>query len=163
MLTPADLKAFMDQNDISGEIVFTNTPTPTVESAAQAVGTDPEHIVKSVLFSLKDQHVLAITSGLRIIERRAIAERYEIGRKRVKLAHPEVVLEVTGYPVGTVPPFGHKNPLTVLVDPRVLEMQEIYAGGGAYNALVRLNPEDIVRITQADILDLHVPRQKTSE
>jgi prolyl-tRNA editing enzyme YbaK/EbsC (Cys-tRNA(Pro) deacylase) len=157
MLTPADLKTFMDQNDIPGEIVFLTTPTPTVETAAQAVGTDPEHIVKSVLFSIEDQHVLAITSGLSLIERRAIAGRYGIGRKRVKLAPPEVVLAVTGYPIGTVPPFGHKNPLAVLVDPRVLKMKEIYAGGGAQNALIRLTPGDILRITQADVLDLHNP------
>lgn len=163
MLTPADLKTFIDQNDINGEIVFLDTPTPTVETAAQAVGTDPNHIVKSVLFTINDQHVLAITNGLRLIERRVIAGQYEVGRKRVKLSPPDVVLAITGYPIGTVPPFGHTNPLTVLIDPHVLEMQEIYAGGGAHNALIRLNPGDILRITKAEVLDLHNPPVSTAK
>lgn len=157
MLTPTDLQIFMNQNDIPGEIVFLDTPTPTVETAAQAVGTDPKHIVKSVLFSFDDEHVLAIASGLGLIDRRAIASHYGIGRKRVKLSTSEVVLEVTGYPIGTVPPFGHKKPVKVLLDQRILEMTQVYAGGGDHNALVRLNPEDILRITQADIMDLHNP------
>jgi prolyl-tRNA editing enzyme YbaK/EbsC (Cys-tRNA(Pro) deacylase) len=163
MLTPADLKTFIDQNDINGEIVYLDTPTPTVETAAQAVGTDPKHIVKSVLFTINDQHVLAITNGLRLIERRVIAGRYEVGRKRVKLSPPDIVLAITGYPIGTVPPFGHTNPLTVLIDPHVLEMQEIYAGGGAHNALIRLNPGDILRITKAEVLDLHNPPVSTAK
>jgi prolyl-tRNA editing enzyme YbaK/EbsC (Cys-tRNA(Pro) deacylase) len=159
MFTPADLQTFMDQHDIPGAIVFLDMPTPTVETAAQAVGTGPEHIVKSVLFSVKDEHVLAIASGVGLIDRRTIAHRYGIGRKRVKLSPPDVVLTVTGYPIGTVPPFGHKNPVNVLMDHRVLEMTTVFAGGGAHNALVQLNPKDILRITQAEVMDLHTPHK----
>jgi prolyl-tRNA editing enzyme YbaK/EbsC (Cys-tRNA(Pro) deacylase) len=155
MLTPGDLQAFMDMNDIPGEIVFLAIPTPTVEAAAQAVGINPAQIVKSVLFTIPETHVLAIASGTRLIERRAIAARFGLGMKRVKLASPETVLAVSGYPVGTVPPFGHKTPIQSLIDPRVFEMDDVYAGGGADNALVRLQPEVILRITQAEVLDLH--------
>jgi len=157
MLTPSDLQTFMDENDIPGEIVFLNTPTPTVETAAQAVGTDLEHIVKSVLFSFNEGHALAIASGLGLIDRRAIAYHYGIGRKRVKLSPPEIVLAVTGYPIGTVPPFGHRNPVNTLLDYRVLEMNVVYAGGGAHNTLVRLDPVEILRITGAEVMDLHNP------
>jgi prolyl-tRNA editing enzyme YbaK/EbsC (Cys-tRNA(Pro) deacylase) len=155
MLTPTDLQAFMDANNVTGEIIFLDTPTPTVETAAQAVGTQPARIVKSVLFTIDSKNVLAIASGTGLIERRAIAARFNVGRKRVKLARPEVVITVTGYPVGTVPPFGHKNTIQSLIDPRILKLGEVYAGGGAYNALVRLQPDDILRVTQAEILDLH--------
>jgi prolyl-tRNA editing enzyme YbaK/EbsC (Cys-tRNA(Pro) deacylase) len=65
------------------------------------------------------------------------------------------VLDLTGFEVGTVPPFGHRRPLRTLLDPRVLEFDEIYAGGGTHHSLVRLNPQDIAKITQAEIIDLH--------
>jgi len=155
MLTPDDLKTFMDHNKIPGEIIFLDVPTPTVETAAQALGTDPEHIVKSVLFTVSDTQVLAITCGTRYIEQRVIAVRFGVGRKRVRLTSPETVLSITGYPVGTVPPFGHQEPSISLVDPSVLELTEVFAGGGAHNAMVRLNPSDILRCTQAEIIDLH--------
>ena len=155
MLKPADLQAFMDVNDIPGEIIFLDVPTPTVEAAAQAIGTSPSQIVKSVLFTTHQAYVLAIASGTLLIEQRAIAAHFSVGRKRVKLAPPETVLAVSGYPVGTVPPFGHKTPVQCLIDPLVFEMEVVYAGGGADNALVRLHPRDILRITQAEVLDLH--------
>jgi prolyl-tRNA editing enzyme YbaK/EbsC (Cys-tRNA(Pro) deacylase) len=77
-----------------------------------------------------------------------------VGKKRVKLATPEMVLEISGYEVGAMPPFGHRQPLTTLIDQRVLDLPEAYAGGGAENAIVRLNPQDILQVTGARVLDL---------
>lgn len=147
----------MDANAISGEIVYLDVPTPTVESAAQAVGTHPSQIVKSLLFTIDQTNILAITNGTGLIDRRCIASHFGVGRKRVKLAPPEVVLFITGYPVGTVPPFGHRTPIQILIDPLVFERDEVYAGGGSHNALVKIHPNDILRVTQAEIIDLHNP------
>jgi len=149
-----ELQAYMHAHGVQGEILHLEVPTPTVETAAQAVNARPEQIIKSILFIIDDQPVLAIACGLATIGRRAIADLYGVGRKRVKLATPERVLEISGYEVGAMPPFGHRQPLSTLIDPRVLEQSEAYAGGGAENALVRLNPQAIQRVTQAKILDL---------
>jgi prolyl-tRNA editing enzyme YbaK/EbsC (Cys-tRNA(Pro) deacylase) len=65
-----------------------------------------------------------------------------------------MVLEISGYEVGAMPPFGHRQPLTTLIDPGVLKLPEAYAGGGAENALVWLAPLEILRATGAKILDL---------
>ena len=154
-LTPADLQKFMEDHDIAGEIIYMDVPTPTVESAAEAVGTQPSQIVKSVLFHIQDSNILAIATGTHRIDRRPIAIHFGVGKKHVKLSSPENVQSVTGYPVGTVPPFGHLTPLSTLIDQELLKMDVIYAGGGAHNALVRLNPQDIVRVSKGQILDLH--------
>jgi prolyl-tRNA editing enzyme YbaK/EbsC (Cys-tRNA(Pro) deacylase) len=153
-LTPADLLEFMKQNAVPGEILHLSVPTPTVEAAAQAVKTTPERIVKSILFLVDQSPVLAISCGLAHVDRRAIAHRYQVGRKRVKLAGPEPVQQVTGYDIGALPPFGHRAPLPTLLDQRVLEHPYVYAGGGAENALVRLNPQDILRVSGAIVIDL---------
>jgi prolyl-tRNA editing enzyme YbaK/EbsC (Cys-tRNA(Pro) deacylase) len=154
-LTPDDLQAFMVREKIPGEILILEVPTPTVETAAQAVGVSPHQIVKSVLFTVRQEAVLTISCGDLLVERRVIAALYGLGRKRVKLASPEVVLDLTGYAVGTVPPFGHRQHIRTLIDSQVLDLAEIYAGGGAHNALVRLHPENILQTTSAEILDLH--------
>jgi prolyl-tRNA editing enzyme YbaK/EbsC (Cys-tRNA(Pro) deacylase) len=151
---PADLQAYVDQHGISGEILYLDDRTPTVDIAARAVGTRPEQIAKSILFLIDEQPVLAITCGIAYVERRAIAALYGVGRKRVKLASPDIVLEIAGYEVGAMPPFAHRQPLPTLIDRRVLEQPEVYAGGGAENALVRLFPQDILRVTQARVTDL---------
>lgn len=149
-----ELTEFMQAYSIQGEILHLDVPTPTVEAAASAVGSLPEQIIKSILFMVDDQPVLAIACGKSTIERRAIAGLFGVGKKRVKLASPEWVLEISGYEVGAMPPFGHRQPLMTLLDSRVLDSDESYAGGGAENALVRLNPQEILRVTNAKVLDL---------
>lgn len=153
-LTSADLLIFMKQNAVPGEILHLAVPTPTVEAAAQAVKTSPERIVKSILFLVDQSPVLAVTCGLAHVDRRSIASLYQVGRKRVKLAGPDPVQQITGYDVGTLPPFGHLVPLPTLLDPRVLEYPYVYAGGGGEKALVRLNPLDILRVSGAQVIDL---------
>ncbi len=130
-LNPADLQAFMLQHAIQGEILSLEVPTPTVETAAQAVGAQPDWIVKGV------------------------------GRKRVKLATPDVVLRVAGYEAGAMPPFGHLQPIPTLIDPRVLAHPVVYAGGGAENALVRLDSQEILRVTGAQVIDLIEKTEQT--
>jgi len=153
-LTPVDLLEFMKQNAVPGEILYLSVATLTVEAAAQAVKTRPERIVKSILFLVDQNPVLTISCGLAHVDQRAIAHRYQVGRKRVKLADPEPVQQITGYDVGAMPPFGHLVSLPTLLDWRVLEEPFVYAGGGAENALVRLNPQDIQRVSNATVLDL---------
>ncbi len=148
------LQAFMEGQAIQGEILMLDVPTPTVETAAQAVNARPEQIIKSILFMIEDRPVLAIACGTSTINRRPIADLYGVGKKQVKLARPEVVLEISGYEVGAMPPFGHRQPLATLIDSRLLELSVAYAGGGAENALVRLDPHDILRVTRATVLDL---------
>ncbi len=62
----------------------------------------------------------------------------------------------TGYPVGAVPPFGHPEPLPTFIDRKVLVLTEAYAGGGAIDTLVKVSPQEIARVTQAEIIDLQV-------
>ncbi len=145
----------MNQREIPGEILILDVPTPTVEAAAQAMGVQPRQIVKSVLFTVHKNGVLTISCGDQLVERRVIASLFGVSRKKIKLAPPEVVLELTGFAVGTVPPFGHRSQLRTLLDPRVLEFDEIFAGGGTHQALVRLNPQDIIENVEVEIIDLH--------
>lgn len=149
-----ELRTFLQACNIPVEIVHLDVPTPTVQTAAQAVGAHADQIIKSILFLANEHPILAIACGLSNIQRCAIADLYSISKKKVKLASPEMVLEISGYEVGAMPPFGHRQPLTTVIDQRVLTFTDAYAGGGADNVLLRLNPQDILRVTGAKVLDL---------
>jgi prolyl-tRNA editing enzyme YbaK/EbsC (Cys-tRNA(Pro) deacylase) len=153
-LNADDLQSFLQANGISAEIMRLPVPTPTVETAAQAVGAQVEQIVKSILFLINDQAALAITCGTAYVDRRVIGELYGVGKKRVKLASKEEVLDLSGYEVGCMPPFGHCQPIRSLLDRGVLELNEVFAGGGADNALMRISPQEILRVSKAEVLDL---------
>lgn len=159
-LDPTHLERYMQENHLPGEILHLDVPTPTVEAAAAAVGCKSDEIVKSLLFFVRDEPVLAITSGQAHIEPRAIAGHYQVGRRQVKLADPQKVLKETGFGVGAMPPFGHYSPLPTLIDQRVLEKEQVYAGGGSDQTLLRIAPQTILAATQATVLDLLSPEKQ---
>ncbi len=122
-----------------------------------AVGTSPDNIVKTLLFLVAGEPVMAIACGKDNVDRRSIAAHFGVGRKRVKLADAATVLAITGYPVGAVPPFGLQGQPTTLVDQRVLHRDVVYAGGGGIDTLVRVSPHEIARVTNAIEIDLLSP------
>jgi prolyl-tRNA editing enzyme YbaK/EbsC (Cys-tRNA(Pro) deacylase) len=153
MLETSDLARFIENHHVLANILELEVPTPTVEDAANAVGTSVEQIVKSLLFLVDGRPVVLITCGTGRVDRRPIAAHFGVGRKRVKLAEAASVLEITGYPIGAMPPFGLSQPLPTLMDRRVLEHEVVYAGGGALNTLIRVSPDEIVRVTGAIEMD----------
>jgi Cys-tRNA(Pro) deacylase len=154
MLESSNLAVWIEENAIQADLIKLSVRTPTVEDAAEAVGTSPSQIVKTLLFIVDGKPLVAIACGTSRVDRRTIAAYFGVGRKRVKLAGAETVLEMTGYPVGAVPPFGLKQQIQTFIDPRVLEHAEVYAGGGAIDSLLRISPGEIARVTGAVVLDL---------
>ena len=156
-----DLELYLAANGVAGEVIRMPAHTPTVETAAQVLGTTAERIAKSLLFLLnpvgagdEPMPILVIASGTDRVDYRLVADCVGLSRKRIRLADATAVQAVTGYPVGGVPPLGHPRPLRTLIDQRVLNQPEIYAGGGAVDALLRIAPAEIVRATGAQTVDV---------
>jgi len=145
---------YLTEHQIDGELIHLSVPTPTVETAAEAVNVSPDQIVKSLLFIIDGQPALVIASGLGRIDRRLLGRHFGVSRKKTSFADAETVLALTGYPVGAVPPLGHRETLQVLVDPSVLEHETVYAGGGSDTTLLRLQSQDILNDTQAEVVPL---------
>jgi prolyl-tRNA editing enzyme YbaK/EbsC (Cys-tRNA(Pro) deacylase) len=59
------------------------------------------------------------------------------------MATEEEVLEVTGYRIGTVSPFGVKNQVQVLIDASVLKEAEVSVGSGVRNMAIIMKSADL--------------------
>ncbi len=153
-LTPADLSRYIGEHGISAAIVPMHTDTPTVPAAADALGVAVAQIIKTLVFVVKEMPVVVIASGDAAVDRRPIAERYGVGKKQVKLAAPEAVLRITGYPAGGVPPFGHITQTVVLLDERIRGWDVVYGGGGDDRTLLRVVPAELGRVTQGEWITL---------
>jgi Cys-tRNA(Pro) deacylase len=149
-----DLERFLKEQGIDGEVLHLHMLTPTVEAAAEALGVPCEAIVKSLLFMVEGKPVLAVASGTARVDNRLIAAELGVGRKRVRLAPPDVVVELAGYIVGAMPPFGHRQKLMTLIDPSVMEHDVVYAGGGDDNAMMKIRPVDLQRAPAGKIVRL---------
>ncbi|MCP4693874.1 MAG: YbaK/EbsC family protein [Desulfobacterales bacterium] len=149
-----DLQRFIDAQGVAAVILPMDEHTPTVPDAARALGVETDQIIKSLVFVINDEPLLVINSGLARVDRRKLAARLEVGRKRVKFATPERALAITGYVVGSMPPFGHREKLRTFVDPAATRMEVIFGGGGDIDAMMRLTPSELIRVTEAEVLDI---------
>lgn len=150
--TSTNLQQFINQHQIDATILPMNRHTPTVPDAAQALGVDTEQIIKSLVFLVNDTPLLIINNGTAKADRRKIAGHLAVGRKRVKFANAEKALEITGYVVGSMPPFGHRQKLRTFIDPAIMQLDVIFGGGGDINAMMRLTPNELLRVTQAEVV-----------
>lgn len=153
-LTSTDMQRFIDRHQIEATILPMAEHTPTVPDAARALQVEPEQIIKSLVFVIQGEPLLVINNGLAKVDQRKVATRLGVGRKQVKFAGAEEALAITGYVVGSMPPFGHRQKLRTLVDPVITAYPIIFGGGGDTNAMLRLTPAELLRVTQAELVDV---------
>jgi prolyl-tRNA editing enzyme YbaK/EbsC (Cys-tRNA(Pro) deacylase) len=150
----ADLAAYIQEQEIAAELIFLAEETPTVATAAAAVGIHPDQVGKSLLFLVDGRPLLVIANGATRLNYRRLADHLGVSRRRIKLANAQQVASILGYAVGTVPPFGHKQQVPTLIEARVLDQTELYAGAGDMKALMRLSTAELQRQTCADVISL---------
>ncbi|MBI2549586.1 YbaK/EbsC family protein [Candidatus Woesearchaeota archaeon] len=137
------LKKFLQENNVKGEHLHFENSVHTVEDACREVNAQPDDFVKTICMIANDGKVIgALVLGSHRASTERVASVLKIERPHV--ATPEQALKKTGYLVGGTPPFGYEA--TFLIDPKVMEKDIVYVGGGTPNALVKISPEEVQRI-----------------
>jgi Cys-tRNA(Pro)/Cys-tRNA(Cys) deacylase len=130
------------------------TPVDSFEQAASDRNQRPEQVVRSILFQVgPEEFVMVLMAGREQVNWKSL--RKLVGRSRLRMATEEEVLEVTGYRVGTVSPFGMRKQVRLLIDPSVFRAEEISIGSGVRNTAILLKSADLRRaLGEADIIPL---------
>jgi Cys-tRNA(Pro) deacylase len=141
------VEAALNELDLDAEIVSPGMPMPTVPLAAEAVGCSVDQIIKTVVFITPGgEPVIAVANGTSRIDRKLLAAA--VGAASLKLAAPEFVLKVTGFPAGGVSPVGIRTTdAPVVIDPAVLVQKSVYGGAGTEDDLLHLASTDLIRVT----------------
>ena len=126
--------------------------TKTAADAAAAIGVTVGQIVKSLVFGVDDEIVMALVSGSNQLDEKKLA--LAAGGAKCARVDADAVREATGYPIGGVPPFGHSTQLRVFVDPDLLQYDEVWAAAGTWNDNFGVAPADIVRVAGGVVTDL---------
>ena len=132
----------LDELGIPHRVFRHEKPVTSFEEAASERNQRPEQIVRSILFQVRPgECVMALMAGPGQIDWKKL--RQLVKRSRVRMATEEEVLEVTGYRIGTVSPFGVKNQVRALLDASVLREEEISIGSGVRNVAIIMKSEDV--------------------
>jgi prolyl-tRNA editing enzyme YbaK/EbsC (Cys-tRNA(Pro) deacylase) len=135
------------------EVLEFEESTRTAADAAAAIGCMVDQIAKSMIFRAaeSDRPVLVITSGSVRVDANKVARLLGEGVKR---ASPEFVRENTGYAIGGVPPVAHRVEPIVLIDENLFNLACLWAAAGTPNAVFRLLPSDLSRLTAGVVADI---------
>lgn len=143
------LCAYLEEHNIQAEHLSFDQPCHSVAEAARAVNASPQELVKNIcLLDNDDQLITAIVKGEDRVSVSRIAKTLQ--REGLRLATPAEILAKTGYPCGGTPSFGYEA--MFLVDPKVMERELVFTGGGSETSLVKINTEELVRANQGTVL-----------
>ncbi len=150
----ARVQAALDEMGLGINVVEFAASTATAPEAAAAAGCELGAIVKSLLFLIDNRPTLVLVAGDRMADSKKLAARFNVGKKRCKLADPETVRNVTGYEVGGVPPIGHRQKLPVLVDESLGRFETVWAAAGTHNAVFPIPYSQLLEITGGQVAAL---------
>ena len=126
--------------------------TRTAVEAAAAIGVAVGQIVKSLVFAVDDDIVMALVSGANQLDEKLLAAA--AGGTKCARVDADAVRAATGFPIGGVAPFGHATPLRIFVDPDLLEYDEVWAAAGTWNDVFGVEPHKLVEASGGVVTDV---------
>lgn len=136
---------------IQAEITEFSESTRTADEAAAAVNSTVGQIVKSLVFLVGEQPVLAMVSGANRVDTDKLAR---VAGGPIARANADLVRAATGFSIGGVPPVGHATLLPTYLDRDLLQYDRVWAAAGTPNAVFPIAPDELQRITGAIVADL---------
>jgi Cys-tRNA(Pro) deacylase len=144
----------LEKLNIPHQVFRHEKPVMSFEQAAEERQQRPEQIVRSILFQVRpEEFVMVLVAGREQVDWRKL--RQLVGRSRIRMATEEEVLDVTGFRIGTVSPFGLKRPVKIMIDESVLREEEVSTGSGARQIAIIIKSADLRRaLREAEIVSL---------
>ena len=135
------------------EVLEFEASTRTAADAAEAIGCTVPQIAKSLLFVASESRrpVLVMASGSVRVDEAKVSTL--LGEK-IERADANFVREHTGFAIGGVPPVAHRTQPVVFIDNTLLGYEIIWAAAGTPNAVFRLSPDDLIRLSGGVVSDI---------
>ena len=122
--------------------------TKTAADAAAAIGVNVGQIVKSLVFAVDGEIVMAYVSGANQLDEKKLASA--AGGAKCSRVDADAVRAATGFAIGGVPPFGLATTLRIFIDPDLLQYDGVndmvWAAAGTWNDVFPISPNELVRV-----------------
>lgn len=145
------LKRFIEDNGIRCEHFHFEQSCHSVEDAMKASGALREDFIKSIcMLDHNGNLIVCIVKGEDKVNAGEVGRILDV--KKPVIATPDVVQKKTGFPCGGTPPFGFEA--VYLIDPRVMEKEYVWGGGGSESALTRIAPGEMRKANKGRIVKI---------
>lgn len=131
----------VDENDLSCRHV------------AATLGEDIEQVFKTlVLHGDKSGHFVCVVPGEHEVDLKKAAK--VSGNKKCDLIPMKELLPLTGYIRGGCSPIGMKKHFPTYIHATCRNFAQIYVSAGVRGLQVKLDPEDLIRVSRAEVCEL---------
>ena len=153
-LHPNTLRVIAAAREAGLEITTRRFPegTKTAADAAAAIGVTVGQIVKSLVFGVDNEIVMALVSGSNQLDEKKLA--LAAGGAKCARVDADAVREATGYPIGGVPPLGLATQMRIFIDPDLMQYDEVWAAAGTWNDVFSVSPRELATATAGVVVDL---------
>lgn len=129
------VRAYFHSYGIEDRIQELDHSSATVALAAEALGTEPCRIAKTLSFLVDGSPILIVAAG----DARVNNAKYKafFGAK-AKMLTPEEAVELIGHAVGGVCPFAVNDGVTVYLDESLMRFPTVFPACGSANSAIEL-------------------------
>lgn len=134
----------LDSVHLDAQIQVFPEGTKTAQDAANAIGCPVSAIVKSLVFVVGEEPVVALVPGDLRLDLAKLSTA--AGGGEARRASLEEVREATGFAAGGTPPFGHTRALRVFADPVLERNDPVWAAAGTPTTVFPIALADLDRL-----------------
>ena len=142
------VRNYFKEHNINKEILEFPISSATVELAAEAVGTEPARIAKTLSFYTKekDAAILIVTAGDMKIDNSKFKQFFGM---KAKMLAAEDVERLTGHAIGGVCPFGNPDSVKVYLDTSMKRFETVFPAAGSGNSAVEMTCDELEQASEA--------------
>ena len=134
-------KAHLRRWNKDGDVKEHALSSATVALAAEALGTEPCRIAKTLAFLNKERTILLVAAGDARVDSSLFKKTF--GVKKVKMVPAEEVEQRTGHAAGGVCPFGVPPEADVYLDESLRRFHTVFPACGSSNSSIELTLSEL--------------------
>ena len=148
-----EVEEWLRANGYQNTVLKLSKIAGSAQEAAISLNCNIGQIAKSLIFKAKNSEkaLLVVTSGSNRVDEKKL--EMLMGEK-VERPDAEFVKAKTGFSIGGVPPVGYKETITALIDKDLFDWKEIYAAAGHPYYVFKLTPEELVKMTGGEVVEV---------
>ncbi|MBU8638026.1 aminoacyl-tRNA deacylase [Bacillus pumilus] len=151
---------YLNQNSIPYEMkTFSSETEKGAANVAAALGFRERQMIKTLIFETGEGEQLLVMVGADQHIKSGKLKK-AAGSRNIKMASPEKVLEVTGYRIGSIPPFcWQPEGFRTIIEASLLDEDILGVGAGEWGNEILITPEQLVKASKAVPYDIVQPAE----
>lgn len=134
------------------KVIAVAETTRSAAEAAAALGVELGAIVKSLVFTIGGEPVMALVAGDRQCDTKALRDALGLSGK-VKRPDADVVRAATGFAIGGVSPLAHTTKLPMAIDKSLGRFEAVYAAAGHPHCVFPSTLDELEALTGGIVTD----------